>query len=91
MITVVPFVMVNAFPAATRFTGVSFSYNLAYAIFGGITPLVVSLMMAGNRHAAAHYVAAVVVIGMGALVWNASRASRSAPGLLSPSAQPAGR
>jgi hypothetical protein len=47
--------------------------------------------MAGNRHAAAHYVAAVVVIGMGALVWNASRASRSAPGLLSPSAQPAGR
>ncbi|WP_458093437.1 MFS transporter [Roseomonas sp. WA12] len=91
VITAVPFVMVNAFPAATRFTGVSFSYNLAYAIFGGITPLVVSLLMAGNRHAAAHYVAAVVVIGMGALVWNASRAARSAVDLLPSSAQPTGR
>lgn len=91
VITVVPYVMVQAFPAATRFTGVSFSYNLAYAIFGGITPLLVSLLMATNRHAAAHYVAAVVVIGMGALLWNAARAARSAPELLPPSVQPAAR
>ena len=77
IITVVPYVMVNAFPAATRFTGVSFSYNVAYAVFGGITPLLVSVMMAANRHAAAHYVAAVVVIGMGALMW-AARAARPA-------------
>jgi len=73
MITVVPYVMVRAFPAETRFTGVSFSYNLAYAIFGGITPLAVSLLMATNRHAAAHYVGAVVLVGMAALVWNAAR------------------
>lgn len=78
VITVVPFVMVQAFPAETRFTGVSFSYNVAYAAFGGITPLLVSLLMATDRHAAAHYVAAVAVIGMGALAWNAARAAAAA-------------
>ncbi|MCR0984408.1 MFS transporter [Roseomonas populi] len=89
IIAVVPYVMVNAFPASTRFTGVSFSYNVAYAVFGGITPLLVSVMMAGNRHAAAHYVAAVVVIGMAALMWNAARAARTAPMEAPTEAQPA--
>lgn len=28
----VPYVMVRAFPAEVRFTGISFSYNVAYAI-----------------------------------------------------------
>jgi sugar phosphate permease len=88
MITVVPYLMVHAFPAETRFTGVSFSYNVSYAIFGGVTPLLVSLLLAANRHAAAHYVAAVVVIGMAALVWNASRTARTAPDLLPPEAEP---
>jgi len=35
--------MVNAFPATVRFSGLSFSYNLAYAIFGGLTPMCVTL------------------------------------------------
>jgi hypothetical protein len=34
----VPYVMVNAFPPVVRFSGLSFSYNVAYAIFGGLTP-----------------------------------------------------
>ncbi|OPG76622.1 MFS transporter, partial [Pseudomonas ogarae] len=38
----VPYVMVNAFPAVVRFSGLSFSYNLAYAIFGGLTPMVLA-------------------------------------------------
>src|SRR5690606_2295818 len=41
----VPYVMVKAFPAVVRFSGLSFSYNLAYAIFGGITPMVVPLLL----------------------------------------------
>jgi len=60
----VPFVLVNAFPAQVRFSGLSFSYNVAYAIFGGLTPMVVTLMMKTNPLAPAHYVAAVCVIGM---------------------------
>jgi predicted MFS family arabinose efflux permease len=91
IITVVPYVMVHAFPAITRFTGVSFSYNVAYAIFGGITPLVVSLLMTANRHAAAHYVVAVVLVGMVALAWNAARTARIAATeeLAAPAAEPA--
>ena len=88
IITVVPYVMVGAFPVATRFTGVSFSYNVAYAIFGGVTPLLVSLLMASDRHAAAHYVGAVALVGMGALAWNAARAARPAASAL-PEGRPA--
>jgi hypothetical protein len=30
------------FPAQIRYSGVSFSFNMAYAIAGGITPLLIS-------------------------------------------------
>ncbi len=33
MIGAIPLMMVRAFPAAIRFTGISFSYNIAYATF----------------------------------------------------------
>jgi predicted MFS family arabinose efflux permease len=59
----VPFVMVKAFPAAVRFSGISFSYNVAYAVFGGLTPIVVSMMMKSNPMAPALYVGAVCVLG----------------------------
>jgi MFS family permease len=61
---VVPTVMVRAFPAAVRFSGLSFSYNVAYAIFGGLTPLLVTLMMQLSPLAPAHYVAALCVVGL---------------------------
>lgn len=63
-IAVVPFIMVRVFPPAVRFTGVSFAYNIAYAIFGGLTPLIVSLLVAKDALAPAHYVSAIVVIGI---------------------------
>ncbi|WP_323120599.1 MFS transporter [Burkholderia alba] len=59
----VPFVMVKSFPAVVRFSGISFSYNVAYAVFGGLTPIVVSLMMKSNPLAPAVYVGAVCVLG----------------------------
>jgi hypothetical protein len=59
-----PLVMVRAFPAAVRFTGVSFSYNMSYAVFGGVTPLLVSWLAHLNRLGPAHYVAAVTVLGL---------------------------
>jgi len=37
-----PLIMVRAFPSPVRFSGVSFSYNISYAVFGGVTPLLVS-------------------------------------------------
>jgi MFS family permease len=63
VVGVVPTVMVRAFPAAVRFSGLSFSYNVAYAIFGGLTPLAVTLMMKEEPLAPAHYVAAVCGVG----------------------------
>ncbi|NDJ58990.1 MHS family MFS transporter [Enterobacteriaceae bacterium 4M9] len=65
----VPFVMVRAFPAAVRFSGISFSYNVSYAIFGGMTPIVVTLMMRFSPHAPAWYVLALALMGLGLGVW----------------------
>jgi hypothetical protein len=48
-----------------RFSGISFAYNVAYAIFGGLTPLVVAGMMKSVALAPAHYVAALCVLGAG--------------------------
>jgi MFS family permease len=62
-IVVVPFVMINAFPPAVRFSGVSFSYNLAYAIFGGMTPIIVTWLLHFDRLAPAYYVSALCVVG----------------------------
>jgi MFS family permease len=63
VVGVVPTVMVRAFPAAVRFSGLSFSYNVAYAIFGGMTPLAVTVMMKEQPLAPAHYVAGVCAMG----------------------------
>src|SRR6201996_6041713 len=63
VIGAIPFVMVKAFPPAVRFSGISFSYNVAYAVFGGLTPIAVSLMMKSNPMAAPTYVAVICVLG----------------------------
>ena len=59
-----PVAMVRAFPPAVRYTGVSFSYNIAYAFFGGVTPLFVAWIAHINRLGPAHYVAAVAILGL---------------------------
>ncbi|MFC3942303.1 MFS transporter [Pseudomonas gingeri NCPPB 3146 = LMG 5327] len=74
-VSVVPFVMVNAFPAAIRFTGLSFSYNLAYAIFGGLTPVIVTLMLKESPLGPAYYVLIIGGVGLlvGAYLWRNDR------------------
>ncbi|MBW7981514.1 MFS transporter [Enterobacillus tribolii] len=61
----VPYVMVRAFPAEVRFSGISFSYNVAYAIFGGLTPIFVTLIMKLTPMAPAYYVLALSLVGLG--------------------------
>jgi MFS family permease len=60
----VPCVLVQAFPAQVRFSGLSFSYNLSYAIFGGLTPIIVTLMLKSDKLGPAWYVIAVCLVGM---------------------------
>ena len=64
VVGVVPTLMVTAFPAAIRFSGISFSYNTAYAISGGMTPLIVTWWLRSEPFAAVWYVAIACVCGM---------------------------
>jgi MFS family permease len=82
VVGVVPGVMVRAFPAAVRFSGLSFSYNVAYAIFGGLTPLAVTLMIKSMPLAPAHYVAGLCGVGILVALYllSVGRARFSSPG-----------
>ena len=66
VIGVVPGAAVRAFPPAVRFSGLSFSYNVAYAIFGGLTPVLVSLLLPLDPLAPAHYV--LLLSGVGIII-----------------------
>jgi MFS family permease len=81
---VVPCFMIEAFPAPIRFTGVAFSYNTGYAIFGGFTPLLVSWLLQFDRMGPAHYIVAVCLLGFGIGIFLCFRGSagRTQTGLL---------
>jgi len=63
-VTTVPIVAVRLFPAAVRFSGLSFSYNVSYAIFGGLTPVVLAWWLKTDAMAPAYYVGALAVFGI---------------------------
>lgn len=69
VVGVVPVIMVRAFPAPVRFTGISFSYNVSYAIFGGLTPIFVTLILRLTPLAPAWYVLALAVMGLVTGFW----------------------
>jgi MFS family permease len=59
-----PIFMVRAFPPDVRFTGVSFSYNVACAVVGGVTPILVSWLAHLDRFNPAHYIAVAGILGV---------------------------
>ncbi|MEY1661688.1 MFS transporter [Isoalcanivorax beigongshangi] len=61
----VPYVMVRAFPAPVRFSGLSFSYNVAYAVLGGLTPVVVTTLVAVNPLAPGWYLLFIGALSCG--------------------------
>lgn len=67
-VTLTPVLMVRAFPPLIRYTGVSFSYNVAYAIFGGLTPPFVAWLVHLDRNGPAHYIAVAAVAGFVAVL-----------------------
>jgi MFS family permease len=69
VVGVIPTVLVRAFPPPVRFSGISFAYNVAYAIFGGLTPLFVGWLVVRDALAPAHYVAALCVVGIATAAW----------------------
>ncbi len=73
VVGVIPTVLVRAFPSAIRFSGISFAYNVAYAIFGGLTPLFVGALVVRDVLGPAHYVAALCVLGIATAAWIAAK------------------
>ena len=56
--------MVKVFPTSVRYSGVSFSFNMAYAIAGGLTPLLISFFSDFvSKMAPAIYVVGLFVLG----------------------------
>lgn len=64
VVGVIPTLLVQAFPAAVRYSGISFAYNVAYAVFGGLTPQFVVAFARHSPMAPAYYVAALCVLGL---------------------------
>ena len=70
----IPALMVRLFPAPIRFSGISFAYNVAYAISGGLTPLIVSMWIrSGEPFAAVYYVALASAAGIVAVLMTGER------------------
>lgn len=67
----VPYVMVSCFPPPVRFTGVSFSYNLSYAFFGGLTPVSLAALLNFNSIAHVYYLLfmSLLTIFLGVYFW----------------------
>jgi MFS family permease len=53
-VAVVPMILVGLFPPAVRYSGFSFSYNVAYSVFGGFAPMLVALWLKTDVLAPAH-------------------------------------
>ena len=75
VIGVVPSTAVKLYPPVVRFSGLSFSYNVAYAVFGGLTPIVVTMLLPLDKQAPAHYVAGMSMLGVmvGIYLWRRDR------------------
>ncbi|SFM92231.1 MFS transporter [Variovorax sp. OV329] len=83
-LALVPIACVRAFPPPIRATGMSFGYNVAYALFGGLTPLLVSLLLHIDARAPAHYLAAACAVGVALAFASRSRYVRASGDLPSP-------
>jgi MFS family permease len=63
-VTLVPIVALRLFPAPVRYSGLSFSYNVSYAIFGGLTPLFLAAWLRTEPMAPAYYVGGLALFGI---------------------------
>jgi len=73
----VPAVALSGFPPQVRFSGLSFSYNVAYAVCGGLTPVLLSLALKDHPAAPSHYMLAMSAMGVGLGLYVAVRKRRT--------------
>lgn len=63
-IAITPIVSTRAFPSVVRYSGLSFSYNISYAIFGGLTPMLMGAFLQKSVLAPAYYIAATALLAI---------------------------
>lgn len=76
----VPAIAVAGFPPQVRFSGLSFAYNTAYAVAGGLTPVLLSLAIRDNPAAPIHYIVSMSLLGIGLGLLVSLRGQRPAAG-----------
>ena len=69
----VPSVMVSLFPARIRVSGISFTYNIAYALWASITPLLLIGLMPWSPWVCVFYCAVMGAVGVGSAAYFGSR------------------
>lgn len=63
-IAITPIIGTRAFPAKIRYSGLSFSYNLAYAAFSAITPALTIWLLEKTPLGAAWYIGGVAILAV---------------------------
>ncbi|EJM05097.1 arabinose efflux permease family protein [Pseudomonas sp. GM102] len=72
----VPSVMVGLFPARIRVSGISFTYNIAYAIWASITPLLLIGLMPWSPWICVLFCAVMGAVGVSSAAYFGARAPR---------------
>ncbi|NSY20161.1 MFS transporter [Neorhizobium sp. AL 9.2.2] len=83
IIAAAPYIMVLSFPPRVRMTGISFSYNIAYAFFGGLTPGLIAWLVKLDRMAPAYY-----LLFIACLAWSIGCYICRHPRILQPDLEP---
>ncbi|RZA04348.1 MAG: MFS transporter, partial [Proteobacteria bacterium] len=65
VVGVVPSLMVGLFPAKVRVSGISFTYNIAYALWASITPLLLIALMPWSLWVCVGYCVVMGAVGVG--------------------------
>ncbi|KJZ35459.1 MFS transporter [Pseudomonas fluorescens] len=74
----VPSVMVSLFPARIRVSGISFTYNIAYAAWASVTPLLLIGLMPWSPWICVMFSAVMGVVGVGSAAYFGTRMPRIA-------------
>ena len=64
MVGAVPSVMVSLFPAHIRVSGISFTYNIAYALWASTTPLLLIALMPWSPWVCVAYCVVMGAVGV---------------------------
>lgn len=73
VVGVVPSVMVSLFPAAVRVSGISFTYNIAYALWASVTPLLLIALMPWSPWVCVLFSLVMGLVGVLTVVYYAGR------------------